>query len=371
MYWSRDHAGATGKLIVAIDGLESRGFSVNHQRHEIGQLGPHDENLAIDTVWIGPPNAKKLLLSTSGVHGVEGFAGSAIQLSQIADLKAPSDIPEDTAIAFVHVMNPWGMAWLRRVNESNVDLNRNFLKKGEEYSGEPQGYAKLSPLLNIKKYPKPLEPFILKAYLYTLKNGYNKTKQAFAEGQYRRPKGLQFGGFKLEKGPQMLLNWLEENLTHVEQCNCIDLHTGLGKSGKDTLLVDIDVNSPRFTQLKQRFGEKITGLDSGSGVAYSVRGGIHCGVEDRFPNIEWAGITQEFGTIKPFPLIKALRAENCITWWSELTPQQLLIHKSRQKLLSAFRVDELKWERSLIDNGKRLFNLALADLQTQNEGKTR
>jgi hypothetical protein len=26
----------------------------------------------------------------------------------------------------IHALNPFGFAWLRRVNEANVDLNRNF-----------------------------------------------------------------------------------------------------------------------------------------------------------------------------------------------------------------------------------------------------
>jgi hypothetical protein len=29
-------------------------------------------------------------------------------------------------VVLVHALNPYGFAWLRRVNENNVDLNRNF-----------------------------------------------------------------------------------------------------------------------------------------------------------------------------------------------------------------------------------------------------
>lgn len=368
MFWSTDYAAATGKLVVAIDSLRDRGFAVEHQRLDLGIQGPYEEKLAIDTVWVGSKNATKLLLSTAGVHGVEGFAGSAIQLSQIATLTEPKDLASDTAIAFIHVINPWGMAWLRRVNETNVDLNRNFLPIGDEYSGEPKGYAKLSPFLNIKKLPKPLEPFVLKAYLYTLKNGYNETKQAFAEGQYTRPRGLQFGGEKMEKGPEVFLKWLEESLGSITNCNWIDLHTGLGKAGIDTLLVDHDIKGEIFPDLKRRFGNKITGLDSGGGLAYSVRGGMQSGVEKRFKNIKWASITQEFGTISPFPLIKALRAENCMTWWLGLSPTQQLRHPSRRKLLAAFRIDDLKWENSLIENGLSLFTQMVTDLQVDSGG---
>ena len=43
-------------------------------------------------------------------------------------------------------MNPWGMAWLRRENESNVDLNRNFSPLNEEYIGCHEHYPILNPL---------------------------------------------------------------------------------------------------------------------------------------------------------------------------------------------------------------------------------
>ena len=43
----------------------------------ISKKGPHDETLSTDYLWLGPKDAKKLILHTSGVHGVEGFPGSA------------------------------------------------------------------------------------------------------------------------------------------------------------------------------------------------------------------------------------------------------------------------------------------------------
>jgi len=43
----------------------------------ITEKGPHEETLSTDFVWIGPSDASKLILHTSGVHGVEGFPGSA------------------------------------------------------------------------------------------------------------------------------------------------------------------------------------------------------------------------------------------------------------------------------------------------------
>lgn len=44
----------------------------------------------------------------------------------------------------VHVLNPYGMAWLRRVNENNVDLNRNFRAADDNDAMDQTGdYLKL------------------------------------------------------------------------------------------------------------------------------------------------------------------------------------------------------------------------------------
>src|SRR6058998_1186854 len=106
--------------------------------------GPNKEELGIDIAWFGNANPRSVLLHSSGLHGVEGFAGSAIQLQMLDDL--PS-LPTDAALVVVHALNPYGMAWLRRVNENNVDLNRNFLAD-ETFSGVPPTYAVLDSFLN-------------------------------------------------------------------------------------------------------------------------------------------------------------------------------------------------------------------------------
>ena len=69
-----------------------------------------------------------LLLHISGVHGVEGHAGSAIQIKWL-DMVARDEVtlPKGTTVVLVHVLNPYGYKHGRRYNENNVDLNRNML----------------------------------------------------------------------------------------------------------------------------------------------------------------------------------------------------------------------------------------------------
>jgi hypothetical protein len=83
------------------------------------------------------------------VHGVEGFAGSAVQVAALKGIAAEAATDTTAAAAaaaaasasgnaastrskpytlcFVHAVNPYGFAALRRFNENNVDLNRNNL----------------------------------------------------------------------------------------------------------------------------------------------------------------------------------------------------------------------------------------------------
>ena len=62
----------------------------------------------------------------SGTHGVEGYYGSDSQIALLDNLRDHAS-PEDTCVVLVHLVNPLGTAWLRRVNEDNADANRNYI----------------------------------------------------------------------------------------------------------------------------------------------------------------------------------------------------------------------------------------------------
>jgi hypothetical protein len=74
---------------------------------------------------LGAQNPENLLVLISGTHGVEGFCGSGCQIGYLAD-QLYEALSSTTGLLLVHALNPFGFAWLRRVNEDNIDLNRNF-----------------------------------------------------------------------------------------------------------------------------------------------------------------------------------------------------------------------------------------------------
>jgi putative transposase len=71
--------------------------------------GPGGEVLTIDIAVLGSERPKRVLVHCSGLHGVEGFAGSAIQLQLLQQDIEPCS---GGAVVLVHILNPFGMAGL-------------------------------------------------------------------------------------------------------------------------------------------------------------------------------------------------------------------------------------------------------------------
>ena len=85
-WFSNSYAEAAGRFMIACDDLRDAGHKVTSERMKIGMTGPAGEPLCIDVAVIGSLKSGKVILSSSGVHGVEGYPGSAIQLAIMDDL---------------------------------------------------------------------------------------------------------------------------------------------------------------------------------------------------------------------------------------------------------------------------------------------
>ena len=370
LWFSKSYAEAAGRFTIACQELTSAGHNVSHHRLKLGMKGPVAEDLAIDIAVIGSLDSGKAIMSSSGVHGVEGYPGSAIQLS-IMDKLAKAPPFNDHAVIIIHAVNPYGMAWWRRFNENNVDLNRNFLRLDEQYSGVPEGYEKVMDFINPKTVPKKNEySYNIRALMLILKHGFSNLKQAVAEGQYQYPTAIQYGGSKLESGPTMLIEWLSTNLASIQKLFAIDHHTGLGPSGHDTLLLALklrDNDIDKFEELQKLFPGHIELLDAKSGVGYEIKGDIHQGLVNRFPHISWTYLTQEFGTFKPTKVIRASRDENRWTQWGDhIDEADAKNHWTRYNLLRIFNPDDDIWREKIISRGNIVFDSAIQHLLSDN-----
>ena len=300
-----------------------------------------NQQLSIDIAWIGSSHPSRALIHSSGLHGVEGFAGSAIQLALLE--RRPST-PSDGAILVVHALNPYGMAWLRRVNENNVDLNRNFITSEEQRTGSPALYAKLDPFLN-PRTPPSADFFYSKAVYYALRYGVRHLKQAIAMGQYEFPMGLFFGGNRLEMGPALYQSWLADNLASVKRGFAIDVHTGLGKSGQESLFLRSHMIRPDV--LADGLGRELISDAADSGVGYDIRGGYAVCFGVLPDGTEMHVVTEEFGTYPSVRVLHALREENRWHHYGDGTT----LHPAKQRLKEVFAPKSHEWRESVIAKG--------------------
>ncbi len=195
-----------------------------------------DNNLTIDILYIPQEGHKnKLMILSSGVHGVEGHVGSAIQ-SMFLEKFLNENLIKKTGVLFIHSINPYGYKYNRRVSENNIDLNRNSTTSTELYNTINEGYPKVSEFINPQKRvnTKSLSNrlFTIRAIMQIIRKSMPVLRQAILQGQYQFEKGVYFGGKKQE--PQII------SLSPIIDSICkpyntifeMDLHTGYGEKGK-------------------------------------------------------------------------------------------------------------------------------------------
>ena len=300
-YFSPDYAAARERFRAT-----TRVVGAAPHTLELAARGPSGEPLTIDIAWLGDPGAKRVLLHSSGLHGVEAFAGSAIQLALLGH---PPATGPGCALVLVHTLNPYGMAWVRRANEHNVDLNRNFLADGEAWSGAPEIYRRIDRLLNPPS-PPGFDFFPARALLQLVRHGSQRLKQAVAEGQYEFERGLFFGGKGLEQGPRTFLDWTAKHLAQADYVLALDVHTGLGPPGEETLLPEPGVCATPTVRLAEALERELIDVTQTRGPAYVVRGGMGSALPRVLPGVAVDFVLQELGTCPPVAVFRALREEN-------------------------------------------------------------
>ena len=323
--------------------------------------GPDGETLAQDFVMIGARQPREVLLISCATHGVEGFAGSAIQQDFIENKLPRLVLAADTAIVIIHGNNPYGFAWLRRVTENNVDLNRNFV---EHFDTElvSEDYQALHDLLN----PPDLDPQKeadrwAELEKFVAANGMSRTQKVITEGQYHYPAGVQFGGQAREESAQNLLALVTEHLAKARTAVWIDIHTGLGELGDCELISGVPKDSDAF-RFTQKIWPEARSADGGESLSAPLHGVIDAGMSRAMPpDCQFAMVFPEFGTHPVVRVIQAMRADN---WLHQHGPEDVLgdpIAKPiKSELLEAFRPDDAQWRLTIQKTGREIIDQGIA-----------
>lgn len=329
--------------------------------------GQQGEDLATDVALIGNPNAEKLLVVTSGCHGVEGYAGSGIQGVVMRDPDLPRRLRQkDVALLCVHALNPFGFSHLRRVTEENIDLNRNCQDFSRQLPVNEE-YRELHALLLPETWPPSQENELALAE-YIQRHGVASVQRAITSGQYEFPDGLFYGGSKPTWSNVTFRKILNRFASAAESIAWIDLHSGLGPCGYGERIYT-GLNSDDAKERAKRWWGNVTSAPDGSSVSASPDGLLGHLVYDVCKGRMAASITMEFGTRSIMELMHALRAE---TWCCFHPSAPLdLAQTAKQKIFDAFFVNTDDWKARISEQACEAIEQAIEGLAASRNPSTR
>lgn len=321
--------------------------------------GPGGETLAVDVATVGAARPARAVVVSSGLHGVEGFFGSAVQLAWLEGVGAGRiDVPPGTAVVLVHAVNPYGFAWRRRANERNVDLNRNFLDPGEPYDGTPPLYDRVHRLLNPETPLSRADLFLVRAAWAVCRHGLRALRAAVAEGQYEHPSGLFFGGHGPEASTRLVRDRFWGWTRDAGEVVHLDLHTGLGRHAECQILVE-PVHAPDLGWYRARFAPARVVSVAQEG-AYAARGVMGARLGRHAEGRRYRFACVEIGTHPALRVLGALRAENHAHRFSE--PGSRPYERAKRELVECSCPANRTWRGRTVRQVLEVIARAVADL---------
>lgn len=349
-----DYATARQAFLAA---CRSAGASVRSVEHPLA--GP-DGALFMDIASLGPTEATRAVFVVSGTHGVEGYAGSQLQTHWLANHAAEQ--PADVRSIWLHAHNPFGFAWTRRVNEDNVDLNRNYLD-WDDPSMQPvpnPAYDALASLIVPEDWSEATQRSTTEALLaYAAEHGMDRLQAAVSQGQYSHPKGVFYGGARPTWSFERMREITQRELAGLERVAVIDLHTGLGDWGEGEIISHHAVD----TDAHRRAARCWTGVRSmvdGDSVSARLYGDWLQRFDHWMAGTEVTSGALEYGTVDPVSVLQSLRADAWLHGYGD--PGGEAGEAVRRQVRAAFADDDPAWIARLWPRFAEMLAASLADL---------
>ena len=303
------------------------------------------ERLYVDLVWFGDLTAKKVLISISGIHGVEGYCGSGIQVGSIKTGWHRS-ADQNMAIAMIHGLNPYGMSHIRRVNEDGVDINRNFLDFQQPLPTN-SFYDDLAEVIVPQEWTEEVQVQTLDQiteYIYNEPSGI----AALARGQYHYWYAPFYGGEVPTWSNRIFSQIIKQYLQDKQVVGLLDYHTGLGQYATGQLMTVPDNSAANKNFASQIWGDKLVISGSAESVAaYSPQGTLISALQHRLTQSTCIAAAYEFGTIPETEIFHALRADHWLHAHGDLNSEQA--YSIKQNMLDAFYCDRPDWQKSICE----------------------
>lgn len=324
----------------------SRVGAAKHTAHVHPMAGP-DGEIAMDVVfWEGRKNPDNVLVLSSGTHGIEGYCGSYVQCALLDDGLAEQVI-EQGSLMMIHGVNPHGFAWQRRVNENNVDLNRNFIDHSQPHP-ENTGYQELAALLEPASWNANTAKQIAGELVARARQRTDNPRwlqSAWSGGQYEFPMGQFYGGLE-PQWSNHLIRELAATRLKDQKITWIDIHTALGEFATAQLIVEMDAGSRNLKIAQELWGRRVGNIRANDSVAIPIAGSILTGVEATLGR-SILGASLEYGTVESMEVGGALVQDQYLTRFGDLDSE--LGVQTKDRMMNAFYPDDQGWRASVLE----------------------
>lgn len=320
--------------------------------------GPDGEVLACDVAQLGQrPDPHHVLVLISATHGVEGFAGSAIQLDCMPLLTAAMQQDASLGVLMVHALNPWGFAWVRRYDHEGIDLNRNFVDFNQPLPVNEAYDALHADLVDPQRLADDSVDDLWSA------EGVGAFAEIVTRGQYAHADGCFFGG----TGPSWSRRLLEqagdgELFAGAKRIAVLDLHTGLGAYGHGELINDHTPGSAGDVCAQRWYGDEARSVELGESVS-TMKHGLLDFFWHRLIGERGCFVTLEFGTYAMDRLLTCLLQEQL--YHATVVHdhgRRDITNRYVQALREFFCPPDPQWQRQVLQRGRQVMDMTLRGL---------
>ncbi|MDR0726871.1 MAG: DUF2817 domain-containing protein [Rickettsiales bacterium] len=371
-YFSKNWGDATVSFVAEASSLGT----VKWQKHP-------ESKFHIPYISLG--NGADKVVINSGVHGAEGYFGSAAQLMIIRELipNLPAEFFKKYTLGLIHVINGWGMEnGMREVMDANgglVDLNRNFCIDFSKPESLPQNelYKQAHDIL--MSSPKPINGVSKYDRLRIFRKEHPDVWAAISRGQYYEPLGLFYGGSYALPENHMTLAIYDEIMKDAASLTSIGLHTGVGRyyTGYGKTDKSLLVSHPLEHENTQKFAQ-LAG-DTAAIVPYdgpALLGDLVDALEVRYEHMNIPVYTADFEvgtdeTPNRSRILKFMDRGNARyemmavkeNKGKKTGQKRIKTETARNLLLGWHYADDEVWQESALNNSHRFFEEVFKNLQ--------
>jgi len=342
-----DYAEARTQWLSAL-----RRLPADYRTYSCEGAAPGGESLATDVAWIGDERAEAVLVLIAGTHGIEGFAGTAIQRDVLQRIAADElRLPEATACLLIHALTPWGYAWRRRCDADGIDLNRNCVDFNAPLPENPD-YTHLRPALF--SVDAAQRQHALKRFAEH--HGQTALEKAVSGGQYLDPSGPFFGGHRPAHGRRVCEAVISHHQLAKRRLAVIDLHTGLGPYGHGEIICDHDPGSAGALTAQRWYGDAVTLPLAGTSSSVPKSGLLdylwHAVMDE-----DSCFVTLEFGSHGTDALFDVLLDDHRL--WAAPAIDQTARDRQARAMMRHFCPNDVVWRELVLFRARQVIGQAL------------